>query len=167
MIDRRLLQSAVSRSTRRAASSATTPSTWRATSTSASRRLGRARRYADDVAALPFFREERHIGLGRRIEVDAIAGTSTRSCRAELFERDWRRAGRPVAGNLAVGAYAAAMTFGMLADDARRARWIEITEPSSAATGGLRTTPRTSGRRPRRHARTALRRSRDGHCPAA
>ena len=40
----------------------------------ASGRLCAARRYADDVASLPFVREERHIGLGRRIEVDAIAG---------------------------------------------------------------------------------------------
>ena len=107
-------------------------------------RLRAARRYADDIAALPFFREERHIGLGRRIEVDAIAGNFDAVIeRAELFEHDWWRAGRPVAGNLAVGAYAAAMTFGMLADDARRGQWIDITEALLGPTRGLRTTPRT------------------------
>ena len=53
--------------------------------------------------------------------------TSTRSLAdAALFERDWRRAGRPVAGNLAVGAYAAAMVFGMIGDEPGRRHWIEI-----------------------------------------
>ncbi len=90
-------------------------------------RLGAARRYADDVAALPFLREERHIGLGRRMEVDAIAGDfEAVTTRAALFESDWGRAGRPVAGNLAIGAYGAAMVFGMLGDPASRSHWTEI-----------------------------------------
>ena len=42
-----------------------------------------------------------------------------------------------------MGAYAAAMTFGMLADVARRGEWIDITEALLGPTGGLRTTPRT------------------------
>ena len=91
-------------------------------------KLAEARHYADAIAALPYFREQRHIGLGRRIEVDAIAGDfEVVVANAELFERDWRRAGRPVAGNLAVGAYAAAMVHGMLGDTDARDRWIEIT----------------------------------------
>ena len=62
------------------------------------------------------------------IEVDAIAGEFDAVVEAAaLFERDWHRAGRPVAGNLAVGAYAAATVFGMLGDSAARDRWIEIT----------------------------------------
>jgi hypothetical protein len=104
----------------------------------ASGHLPAARRYADEVAALPFLREERHIGLGRRMEVDAIAGDfDAVITRADLFERDWQRAGRPVAGNLAVGAYAAAMTFGVVMDDAARDRWIEITEALLGASGRL------------------------------
>jgi len=95
----------------------------------ASGRLHAARRYADDVAALSFLREERHIGFGRRVEVDAVAGDFDAVIdRADVFELDWRRAGRPVASNLAVGAYAVAMTFGMVADEAARGRWIDITE---------------------------------------
>jgi len=91
-------------------------------------RLAEARQYADAVAALPYFREQRHIGLGRRILVDAIAGDFDRvAAAADLFERDWRRAGRPVAGNLAVGSYAAAMVHGMRSDPDGRARWTDIT----------------------------------------
>ena len=91
-------------------------------------RLQMARQHADAVAALPFFREQRHIGLGRRMMVDAIAGDfASVVADAELFETDWRLAGRPVAGNLAIGAYAAAMVFGMLGDPHERARWVAIT----------------------------------------
>jgi predicted ATPase/DNA-binding CsgD family transcriptional regulator len=92
-------------------------------------KLAEARSYADAIAGLPYFREQRHIGLGRRMLVDAFAGEfDTVTAYAELFERDWRRAGRPVAGNLAVGAYAAAMVHGMLGDGDARDRWIEITQ---------------------------------------
>ena len=62
------------------------------------------------------------------IEVDAIAGEFDAVVEAAaLFERDWYRAGQPVAGNLAVGAYAAAMVFGMIGDPSARDRWIGIT----------------------------------------
>ena len=92
-------------------------------------KLAEARHYADAIAALPYFREQRHIGLGRRIEVDAIAGDfDVVVANAELFERDWRRAGTPVASNLAIGAYAAATVHGMLGDPDARDRWIEITQ---------------------------------------
>jgi predicted ATPase len=91
-------------------------------------RLAEARRYADAVAALPYFREQRHIGLARRLEVDAMAGDFHLVVeQAQLFEQDWRRAGRPVAGNLAIGPYAAAFAFGVLGDAVGRAHWIEIT----------------------------------------
>ena len=92
-------------------------------------KLAEARHYADAIAALPYFREQRHIGLGRRIEVDAMAGDfDVVVANAELFERDWRRAGTPVASNLAIGAYAAATVHGMLGDPDARDRWIEITQ---------------------------------------
>ncbi|MFL6151940.1 MAG: ATP-binding protein [Ornithinibacter sp.] len=91
-------------------------------------RLAPARRHADAVTALAFFRQERHIGLARRLVVDALAGDlQSAATHAQLFERDWRLTGRPVAGNLAVGAYAAALAFGMLDDDDARARWVDIT----------------------------------------
>ena len=37
-------------------------------------KLAEARHYVDAVTAMPYFREQRYIGLGRRFEVDAIAG---------------------------------------------------------------------------------------------
>jgi hypothetical protein len=92
-------------------------------------RLEPARHYADTITALPFFREERHLGLARRLAVDALAGDFPAAVsHAGLFEQDWRRTGRPVAGNLTVGAYAAAMVFGMLGDQEARTRWIAITK---------------------------------------
>jgi predicted ATPase/DNA-binding CsgD family transcriptional regulator len=91
-------------------------------------KLAEARSYADAIAALPYFREQRHIGLGRCMLVDAFVGDfGSVTAHAELFELDWRRAGRPVAGNLAIGAYAAAMVYGMLGDRAARERWTDIT----------------------------------------
>ena len=81
-------------------------------------KLAEARHYVDAVTAMPYFREQRYIGLGRRFEVDAIAGDfDVVVANVELFDRDWRRAGRPVAADLAVGAYAAAMVYGMLGAD--------------------------------------------------
>ena len=91
-------------------------------------RLDAARRHADTLAELPYLCEERHIGLGRRMEVNAMAGEfDAVVADAALFEHDWRRAGLPVAGNLAVGAYAAAMVFGIRRDDESRAHWTSIT----------------------------------------
>jgi hypothetical protein len=90
--------------------------------------LATARRHAVAVAALPFLREERHIGLSRHMEVDAIAGDfDAVIAAAELFERDWERAGRPVASNLAGGAYAAATVYGMVGNVAEHGRWVAIT----------------------------------------
>jgi predicted ATPase/DNA-binding winged helix-turn-helix (wHTH) protein len=86
-----------------------------------------ARRDADVISAMPFFREARHIGLGRLMEVDSMAGDFDAAVRhGELFERDWANAGRLAAGNLAVGCYALAMVHGIVGDDDRRARWVEI-----------------------------------------
>ena len=91
-------------------------------------RLDAARRHADTLAELPYLCEARHLGLGRRMEVNAMAGEfDAVVAHAALFEHDWRQAGRPVAGNLAVGAYAAAMVFGMQRDDGSRAHWTSIT----------------------------------------
>jgi predicted ATPase/DNA-binding CsgD family transcriptional regulator len=103
-------------------------------------RLEPARRHADAITALPFFRQERHIGLARRLGVDALTGDFRSAVEhADLFERDWRRTGRPVAGNLAVGAYATAMVFGMLGDAEGRDRWAEITSSLLPAQSRLNT----------------------------
>jgi hypothetical protein len=86
-----------------------------------------ARRHADAITALPFFRETRHLGLGRRMEVDAMAGEFHDAVRhGELFERDWASAGRLPAGNLACGAYAVSMAHALLGDDDEHLRWREI-----------------------------------------
>jgi len=80
------------------------------------------------LAGLPFYRDEDHLAMCRRLLVDAFAGhfddvVST----GERFRIGWERAGRPVARNLARGAYAVAMVHGMRGDDGRRADWVRLT----------------------------------------
>jgi predicted ATPase/DNA-binding CsgD family transcriptional regulator len=87
-----------------------------------------ARDNADTLARLPFHTEERHLATSRRMKVDALAGEVARVLAdAEQFERGWVRAGRPVARNLAGGAYAAAMVHGLRGDDRARSAWRDIT----------------------------------------
>jgi predicted ATPase/DNA-binding CsgD family transcriptional regulator len=92
--------------------------------------LGRfpsARRHADDLAALPFLREERHVGLARRIEVDALAGQFDDVLSAAAsFLAGWDRAGRPRVNNFGSAAYAVAMVHGMRDDHAGREEWVGI-----------------------------------------
>ena len=91
--------------------------------------LAAAMRRADAVAALPFFREERHIGLGRRVDVDTLAGNfHTVVESGERMERDWSRAGRPVASNLAISAHCVATAHGILGNPAAQRHWKEITK---------------------------------------
>ncbi|WP_205752848.1 ATP-binding protein [Cryptosporangium phraense] len=90
--------------------------------------LPEARRCADAVTALPFYREERHIGLARRVEVDTLAGNfHTVAEYGDRIEHDWTRAGRPVASNLGVSAYCVAAAHGMRGDLAAQEHWTEIT----------------------------------------
>ncbi|MFI5952729.1 ATP-binding protein [Cryptosporangium sp. NPDC051539] len=90
--------------------------------------LPEARRYADAVTALPFFREEQHIGLARRVEVDTLAGNfHTVAEYGDRIERDWTRAGRPVASNLGVSAYCIAAAHAMRGDPAAQEHWTGIT----------------------------------------
>ncbi|HEY2998782.1 MAG TPA: LuxR C-terminal-related transcriptional regulator [Acidimicrobiales bacterium] len=87
-----------------------------------------ARRFADTLAGLPFHSEEGHLATSRRMRVDALAGDIARVLTdAERFRRGWERAGRPIASNLAGGAYAAAMVHGLRGDDRARAEWLDIT----------------------------------------
>ena len=77
-------------------------------------RLGAARGHADALAGLPFLREELHVGLARRLEVDAMAGDFDEVLRlAESFRTGWIRAGRPQVNNFGSAAYAVAMVHGM------------------------------------------------------
>ncbi|MFF5290697.1 ATP-binding protein [Paractinoplanes globisporus] len=83
---------------------------------------------ARTLAALPFYRDEDHLATCRRLLVDAFAGHFDDVVRnGERFRIGWERAGRPVARNLARGAYAVAMAYGMRGDDDRREAWIRRT----------------------------------------
>ena len=83
---------------------------------------------ARTLAGLPFYRDEDHQAMCRRLLVDALAGHFDDVVRTgERFRSGWERAGRPVARNLARGAYAVAMVYGMRGDDGRRAAWIRLT----------------------------------------
>ncbi len=90
-------------------------------------RLVTARRHADTLAALPFLREEPHVGLARRLEVDALAGAFDDVVElSEVFHAGWVRAGRPRMNTLGSAAYAVAMAHGMRRDAAGRRRWVEL-----------------------------------------
>ena len=45
---------------------------------------------------------------------------------SERFREGWERAGRPRAGNLSRGAYAAATVYGLRGDDDARAAWLDV-----------------------------------------
>jgi predicted ATPase/DNA-binding CsgD family transcriptional regulator len=83
--------------------------------------------YANRLASLPFFRDE-HVGLVRRMIVDALAGRFDDVVNhAERFRVGWERGGRPAAPGLAKGAYSAATVYGMLGNDEQRAMWRQLT----------------------------------------
>jgi predicted ATPase/DNA-binding CsgD family transcriptional regulator len=86
-----------------------------------------ARRLAERLRDLPFHREEGHLATGRVILVAALAGDfASAVVLAERFREGWERAGRPRAGNLGRGAYAAATVYGLRGDDEARAAWLDI-----------------------------------------
>jgi predicted ATPase/DNA-binding CsgD family transcriptional regulator len=90
--------------------------------------LAGAAAHAQTLAGLPFYRDEDHLATCRRLLVDALAGHFDDVVRTgELFRTGWERAGRPVAPNLARGAYAVAMVYGMRGDESRRAAWLRLT----------------------------------------
>jgi predicted ATPase/DNA-binding CsgD family transcriptional regulator len=89
--------------------------------------LAAAGKYANRLARLPFFRDE-HLGIVRRIIVDALSGRFGDAIHnAERFRMGWERGGRQAAPGLAKGAYSAAMVHGMLGHDEQRALWRQIT----------------------------------------
>ena len=90
--------------------------------------LAAAAAHAEALARLPFYRDEDHLAMSRRLLVDALAGHFDDVVRTgERFRAGWERAGRPVAPNLARASYAVAMVHGMRGDDERRAAWVRLT----------------------------------------
>jgi predicted ATPase/DNA-binding CsgD family transcriptional regulator len=86
-----------------------------------------ALRYADQVHALPAYREEPHLGTSRLLTVEALIGHWDRVLELSVrFREGWERAGRIVAGNLAPGALAVGMVHTLRGDEAKRAEWDEI-----------------------------------------
>ncbi len=94
--------------------------------------------HAEALARLPFYRDEDHVAMSRRILVDALAGHFDDVVRTgERFRIAWERAGRPVAPNLARTSYAVAMVYGMRGDDDRRATWVRVTHDLGVDADGL------------------------------
>jgi hypothetical protein len=89
--------------------------------------LSAARALAERLRDLPFHQEEGHLATGRLLVVTALSGDwSEAVVLAERFREGWERAGRPHAGNLGRGAYAAAAVHGLRGDDHARAAWLDI-----------------------------------------
>jgi hypothetical protein len=98
--------------------------------------LPAARKLAERVRDLPFYREEGHLATAPLLIVTALAGDWDETVAfAGQYREGWDRAGRPQAGNLRRGAYAAATVYGLRGDDTARAAWT-----------GLADDLRTSGR---------------------
>jgi predicted ATPase/DNA-binding CsgD family transcriptional regulator len=90
------------------------------------------------LARLPFYRDEDHLAMSRRLLVDALAGRFDDVVRVgERFRVSWERAGRPVAPNLARSSYAVAMAHGIRGDDERRAAWVRLTIDLGVDAAGL------------------------------
>ncbi|MEP7053993.1 MAG: LuxR C-terminal-related transcriptional regulator [Actinomycetota bacterium] len=86
-----------------------------------------ARHLAERLRDLPFYCEEGHLATGRLLLVTVLAGDWTEAVGlAERFHEGWERAGRPRAGNLSRGAYAAATMHGLRGDDAARTAWLDV-----------------------------------------
>jgi predicted ATPase/DNA-binding CsgD family transcriptional regulator len=89
--------------------------------------LTAARELAENVRDLPFYREEGHLATARLLVVTALAGDWDETAAfGERFREGWERAGRPRAGNLNRGAYAAAAVCGLRGDEAGRTEWLAV-----------------------------------------
>jgi predicted ATPase/DNA-binding CsgD family transcriptional regulator len=105
-------------------------------------RLHEAAEDADRLGALACYRDYPHPALARRVKVDAMSGDFEDAVeRGERFLAAWERAGRPISGTLGVTAYAVAMVHGILGDEARRARWIDLTRTLTSEAVPLETCP--------------------------
>jgi predicted ATPase/DNA-binding CsgD family transcriptional regulator len=86
-----------------------------------------ARRLAERLWDLPYYREEGHLAAARLLLVTVLAGDLSEAAGlAERFREGWERAGRPRAANLRRGAYAAATMHGLRGDDDARGAWLDI-----------------------------------------
>jgi predicted ATPase/DNA-binding CsgD family transcriptional regulator len=91
--------------------------------------LEAARELAEQVRDLPFYREEGHLATARLLVVTALAGDWDETVAfGERFREGWERAGRPRAGNLNPGPYAAAAVCGLRGDDTGRAEWLVVVD---------------------------------------
>jgi predicted ATPase/DNA-binding CsgD family transcriptional regulator len=89
--------------------------------------LPAARRLAERLSELPFYRTEGHLATARLLLVTVLAGDLPEAVGlAERYREGWERAGRPRAANLRRGAYAAATLHGLRGDDDARAAWLAI-----------------------------------------
>jgi predicted ATPase/DNA-binding CsgD family transcriptional regulator len=91
--------------------------------------LAAARRFAEQIRDLPFHREDGHLATARLLVVTALAGDWDETVAfGEWFREGWERAGRPRAGNLSRGPYAAATVYGLRGDDAAREAWLRVAD---------------------------------------
>jgi predicted ATPase/DNA-binding CsgD family transcriptional regulator len=91
--------------------------------------LAAARRLAEVIRGVPFYREEGHLATARLLVVTALAGDwDDTAAFGTQFREGWERAGRPRAGNLNRGAYAAAAVCGLRGDEAGRAEWLRVVD---------------------------------------
>ena len=91
--------------------------------------LAAARELAEHIRDLPFYREEGHLATARLLVVTALAGDwDETAALGERFREGWERFGRPLAGNLSRGPYAAAAVCGLRGDDAGRAEWLTVVD---------------------------------------
>jgi hypothetical protein len=89
--------------------------------------LAAARTFAEHVRDLPYYLEEGHLATARLLVVTALAGDwDETAALGEVFREGWERAGRPRAGNLSRGPYAAAAVCGLRGDDEGRAEWLTV-----------------------------------------
>ena len=111
--------------------------------------LPSARRMAERLRDLPFYREEGHLATARLLVVAVLAGDwSEAAGLAERFREGWERAGRPHVGNLSRGAYAAATVHGLRGDDdARRHGWTSSKPSGRPAARSRRSTSASSSTR--------------------
>lgn len=88
-----------------------------------------ARRYAEQLAELPCYRDYVHPSLARRLQVDLLTGDLDGAVeRGDRFLSSWERAGRHRASTMAVGAYALALAHGLLGNTRDREIWRGVTE---------------------------------------
>ncbi|MFF1615756.1 ATP-binding protein, partial [Amycolatopsis sp. NPDC058278] len=89
--------------------------------------LPAARRHAERLRDLPFYREQGHLATRLMIVVTTLAGDWDETISlAERFRADWERAGRPRAGNLRRAPHAVATVHGLRGNDDGRAAWLDI-----------------------------------------